>query len=665
MNRNRYSTRILLLTVVSIVSQLVYSQGLEVGNFTSSQPYGITMLVNRGAAFVAAPQVDLGQSWCSEKDEALLPYPVLAPDGSYFNVSASWMGKRYYFTWGKLSETSVGAYLTADEEMDLPLRWIMPFSGCRTLYWKEGNDLVGNCVATHTSRITPIRVKAQPAFDTLDAHYGSTATTVCHLKPGQNTLLILTIDNAPAPAFEEIIPALTKAGDYYNKHKVQSEGDWGNFAGAIAKTMNASRMFSSLDRRIAQTIGRGWWIAHQHPIDEDDDLSPYFGWDSFFNALLSSLEDPEASKETVRAVLSNQFPNGNVSNYSHWRAGDMYSVPFRANPPVGSICMWRYYLHNPDKSFLREIYPNLVRWHNFFAVNRRHKGSYLLSWGSESGNINDARLETGYDDTQSFGDAEMDGTLLNIYNVDLCSLWAADAENLARIAKVLGYEGDANLFQLQRDSMVAEMNDKLWNERIGMYCNRFLADNPDGSARFVERLTPMNFYPLICGAPDAKRAKRVLSMAHNPKKFWGPYPMPTLPCDDPDFNRQSYWNGSLWAPASYLVWIGLERYDDKAHLAEYVRRNVNLFMKWWNTPEEMCCENYRSNTGDRGDHPHYTWGALLPLMAVEALVQVDTDGTVKPRDLGLKENIEMRGVLFGGKRYDVSCIKGKVSLTER
>ena len=47
-------------------------------------------------------------------------------------------------------------------------------------------------------------------------------------------------------------------------------------------------------RRIANAIGRGWWMR------KDPDLIPYFVWDYFFDGLLTSLEDPADGKGPIR-----------------------------------------------------------------------------------------------------------------------------------------------------------------------------------------------------------------------------------------------------------------------------------------------------------------------------------------------------------------------------
>ena len=638
---------------------------LEVGTFCATSPYGITMLVDRGAAFLIAPEFDGTNSrFGGSNDMATLPYGTQAPDGTYFSVTGKHAGAKVVFTWGKLNDRTVGAVITTDKAVTMPIHLPQLWSGCKTVYWKEKEGVAGTGIAGNIGEMVGIHVHAEPAPTELVARYGWEATMTFALDPSKPTVIVATIEDVAAPAFDTVAPALEAAGEAYEAHRIAAEGDWGNYAAPIADAMNGSRLFSSVDRRIAHVVGRGWWIFNQGSVNGNPDLGPYFGWDSFFNGNLASLEDPAAARDTVRAVLSLETPEGMIGNFSHWPANYEYVSVERTDPPVGALCVWKMQQRWPDKAFLKEIYPRLVKWHDWFHIKRAKPGDFLLSWGSGKGDIGDARLETGWDDTQSFGGGRMVGNLLNEYNVDLNSLWAMDAENLAHIADAIGRHEDAEHFRGEHTRMIKEMNDRLWNEKLGLYCNRMWEDNSDGSPQFVTRITPMNFYPLICGAPDKERAKRVLGYLHDPKKFWGDYLVPTLPYDDPDFHQQDYWHGHTWAPVNYLLWQGLVRYDDAEHLAEFARRSVSLYMNGWNTENRYCSENYRSDTGKPDDDPHYTWGALLPLIGIEALFDITPDLKPVPRKLGLKENLVLRRIPVGGKLYRIESRGGEVSIAE-
>lgn len=639
---------------------------IEVGPFCSSEPYGATLLINRSAAFVVSPHIDLQDSRMRKKDEALLPYPTCAPDGSYATASATIDNKPFVIEYGKLDEKTLGIKLSSSEKVDITLKWRQPFSACKTMFWSMGGTLQACGVAANTGHSYMLDIKSYPKMDVpkeLGEGYKPETMTVCHVYPDQPTILVLTVGKATSNySPNEVVAMLKKASEHYAETQASSEGKWGNFIGAIVKTMNGSRHFSSLDHRIAHCIGRGWWMMRN--AGGNDDLMPYFAWDSFFNGNLASVSDKESAHQTIRAILSMQMENGQVPNYSHWFCTGEYLTPNKTNPPVAAMCIWKMHQRWPDMDFLKEVYPKIVKWHEWFREGRSHKDSYLLSWGDGSGKFFEAVLETGWDDTPSFDGGEMDGTVMNVYCVDLCSMWAADAEYLAKMARALGKEDDVRHFTEQHDKMVSEMNQKLWNDKMGLYCNRFVKDNADGSPRFLTRITPLNFYPLICGAPDAKQAKRILAYMHNPKTFWGENIMPTLPYDDPLFHEQGYWHGQIWGPASYLVWQGILRYDDEKHISQYVDRNLELFMRNWNTPMQPCAENYNSINGTVGDDPHYTWGALLPLMGLEALVSVDDNFKPVARKTAFKGSIKLHHIPFGGEKFSVNVDNGKVNITK-
>ena len=172
----------------------------------------------------------------------------------------------------------------------------------------------------------------------------------------------------------------------------------------------------------------------------------------------------------------------------------------------------------PDRAFLEEVYPKIVTWHEWWPKARDGRHDGLLEWGGDS--FGNARLETGWDDTHQFNGAKMVGKTMNAYAVDLNSRWAMDAEYLALIADEIGKKDDAAKFRDQLIKMNQRINATLWNENLGIYCSRLWGD--DGKpGDFLTHLTPMNFYPLICGAPDAARAERMLKTLSDPALFWG------------------------------------------------------------------------------------------------------------------------------------------------
>ncbi len=589
-------------------------------------------------------------------DEAWLPYADCSADGSFVQATTTYEGRPYTIRFGKIGEGSAAMELTAESAMTIPLRLRQPFDACRTQVKSNGDEVKVYAVAGNTGRVTLVTLSCTAGWQH-SADYEPEADLLVSVEAGKPALIIATVSGHEAPSADHVLRTLDQSQQRYYATCPRSEGDWGDFAGAMGKTMRSSRLFSSHDRTVSPVIGRGWWMGHHNQGFSNDDLMPLFCWDAFFNAAISAVDDTTTARSSVRAILRYQLPSGMVPNYARWPCDGFYVTAQKTNPPVGAMCVWKLHERQPDLSFLAEVYPALLRWHDWFREGRCRPGEWLLSWGNDGGSLYHAILECGWDDTPAFEGAEVEDGLLNAYCVDLTSLWAADAEYLALMADALGFAEDAERLRNEHQAIISEMNEKLWNEELGAYCNRFVKDAEDGSPRFITRLTPMNFYPLICGAPDAKRAKRVLKMVHDPEKFWGEWPMPTLPYDDPQWPEQGYWPGHIWGPCSYLVWQGLRRYDDDEHQAYYVQRAVEMVMRGWNSPMQAMAENYKSTDGSVGNDPHYTWGALLPLMAVEYLAPAEGKPEAQRR-ISCKDSVSMMRIPINGTLYNIQAADG-------
>jgi hypothetical protein len=89
-------------------------------------------------------------------------------------------------------------------------------------------------------------------------------------------------------------------------------------------------------------------------------------------------------------------------------------------------------------------------------------------------------------------------------------------------------------------------------------------------------LSPENFYPLAAGLVDPERAKRMIAILLDTKKFWGEYPLPSISRDDPAFAPGGPGRGAVWAPMNYLVYLGLKRYGYHTEAAELARKSFAI-----------------------------------------------------------------------------------------
>ena len=607
----------------------------HIGNFYYQAPNGIAFIKDDAAGFVINP----GGSYNAG---------TVAPDDSFHRViftpeTTIPTMLRVEFQWSRMGDVIVGRLVSAEPgEMSFDLSGNWPgFSSQFSAH--EGG--VKGVAALPAGKSITWQLKAHPEVKLAD----DTQFTVTLGGPTRPTYLVAGFGDLPP--FEGIDGLLAKTQRAYESRRPKARGPSGDILAAIADNLNNSRMYASDNKMVAISVSRTFGTHSANAC-------PYFCWDSFFSGLLASLDDPEMGRQTVRAILSYQSAEGMVPNYAHWNDGGISKD--RSQPPVGSMCVWKMNQYWPNIDFLREVYPKLAAWHAWWLKARNARKDGLLQWGSSTGVLQNAQYETGWDDTPQFEGVDgikMVGPTMNAYAVDLCSLWAMDAHYLALIADAIGKPDDARRYRQEESDMNGRINAKLWNEKLGIYCSRFW-DKEDGTpGAFLTRLTPANFYPLICGAPDADRAQRVLAIMKDPNQFWGEWILPTVSRQDPLFLEQTYWHGTIWGPVNYLVFQGVKRYASQESKAAFAQKSVHLFMDNW-LADGYCGENFLSIDGSVGGNHNYTWGALMCLIGIESVVNIGDNG-VPEVGPGYNEPVELTNLPIGGKYRRVSPRFGK------
>jgi hypothetical protein len=395
-----------------------------------------------------------------------------------------------------------------------------------------------------------------------------------------------------------------------------------------------------------------------------------FEWDNFFNALLTSLEDRTQTYAGIKADLLGQTASGLVPNCVSASA----TTPDRSQPPVGAYCVWKIHQKYLDREMLEWAYQRLKKWHEWWRKDRGDGQPWrdgnrdgLLEWGSDRGSgeslahrgISKApKWESGMDDSPMYDDAEYDEHTytMKINDIGLNSLYALDAECLSKIAASLGKEEDSRKFDMEYDEMKQRISTKLWNEDDGIFENRLW------NGKFSHRLSPTSFYPLFAGIATQRQAERMLKgYLLNPKEFWGAYVIPSISRSDPAFSDQFYWRGSIWGLTNYMVYQGLKRYKFDSTSFEFAQKSFDLFMEDWRLNQHNN-ELYLASGGRGKGDPHYTFGALLLLMATEEYIDQNPwdglrFGVLSPPSVG-----EFRGAIWNGHAYDVTVGSQRTAL---
>ncbi|MFN8009286.1 MAG: hypothetical protein U0V70_20120 [Terriglobia bacterium] len=142
----------------------------------------------------------------------------------------------------------------------------------------------------------------------------------------------------------------------------------------------------------------------------------------------------------------------------------------------------------------------------------------------------------------------------------------------------------------------------------------------------------------------------------------GKYVIPSISFDDPAFPDQYYWRGSIWGLTNYMVYHGLKRYQFDDVSFQFAQKSYDLFMEDWRAHQHNN-EQYLATGGAGKGDPHYTFGALLPLLAIEEFIDMNPwdglrFGILNPTTAG-----EFQGALWGKQRYNVVVGPQKTALT--
>ena len=560
------------------------------------------------------------------------------------------------------SRTSAGAVvgkisLEGDSQIDLLMLTYFPWD-YQGSYSVSGGVVTGNSSGRRFALVTspaPVRCLAgQNAEDVKlkrfsltapgSASDGGAAGLMSKLRQGMPVYFAASIDGTPKcePAIVE--KQLRDNERRYLKQSTEVEGPFSGAGESLTNNIHWMRLLIPHTDITYLPAGRTW-VGSAWRV---------FEWDGFFNTLLASVENRELAKSTLHALFKSQLDDGNIPNFGGGRADN--SSTDRSQPQVGAYCFWKLYNKlGKDRELLKTYYPALVKWHKWWLADagtgkprRDGNNDGLLEWGSDRGNLQAAKYESGMDDSPLFDDAKfIDATwTMNMNSVDCSSLYALDALCLAKMARELGRKDDEEQFRSEYAKLKKLINERLWSEQDGMYLNRYW----DGT--FCKRIGCANLYPLVAGVATSDRARRMMESFNDPRKFAGEWMIPTISRDDPAFADQQYWRGTVWPPTNYLAYEGIKAYGFDSEAAILAESGARMFLRDWRE-HGTCRENFRSDSGLGGGQKYQSWGPLYCLALLQEFADVDiVDGGLRFGSF-IKTRNTARNVHIGGDTYQV------------
>jgi len=317
-------------------------------------------------------------------------------------------------------------------------------------------------------------------------------------------------------------------------------------------SLNVPSLFSSDERRSflkaasimkSQVCTPSGFIKHRWTTPDRWPHRRMWLWDSAYHAIGWRHLDIEIARECIESVFDSQFEDGRIS----CTCGPDIRTE-ETQPPVLGTAVMAIDSVVPDVQWLKEMYMGLCRYVTWDIHNRSSVGG-LLGWHTEKNSASCRCGESGMDNSPRF-----DGHVpLNA--VDFNSYAALECENLCRIARKLGKNEDAVLWNKRYKHFSRSINQRLWNEEIGIYM--------DCCAETGEQtgvLSGAGFLPLICGASARYQAERLARHLKIPGYFATALPLATVSPRQPEFYSKDMWRGPAWVNLNWLIHKGFLRY---------------------------------------------------------------------------------------------------------
>ncbi|MBQ2988729.1 MAG: hypothetical protein IJD59_06480 [Clostridia bacterium] len=373
---------------------------------------------------------------------------------------------------------------------------------------------------------------------------------------------------------------------------------------AMTSCLGWNTVYDPIKQRVCTPVTRNW--NRGKPIN-------LFCWDTFFGALMLSLENGKFCKLNLKAIFDEMTADGMIPNASGSR---------HSQPPVGSMVAEEIYKKNGDTELLHEIYPYLLRWNTWYYENRMTEEGYLCwgtgSYGTGKENLFGAKCESGMDNSPIFDDAVYDerSGLCMIADVGLSGLFIKDCRALIALSEILGYTENIGNLELRMERAQKAL-DTLWNEADGIFENLDLT-----TGKPVNRLSPFHFFSLFSPAiTEAQKKAIVEKHLLNEAEFWGEYVLPSVSKNDYAFHEQHYWRGRIWGPLNAIVYYALKDACFCREAKLLAEKSEKMMLRVWEK-EHRIYENYGAvdGLGDsaRQSDAFYHWGGLLGYIAIDA-----------------------------------------------
>ena len=375
-----------------------------------------------------------------------------------------------------------------------------------------------------------------------------------------------------------------------------------------------------------------------------------WAWDSWKQAVGTSQFNGDLAKDNIRALFDYQIKSDDkirpqdagaiidaiFYNQDEARGGVGGNWNERnSKPPLAAWAVWNVYKETGDKDFLKEMYPKLVDYHNWWYTNRDHDKNGICEYGGMVHDLNNsdeeiilaAAWESGMDNATRFDvegqgaddigvkvfenkdkDGKVIGYSINQESVDLNAYLYAEKGFLKSMADELGNKSDSKKYVTEAKALKDYVNNNMYDKETGFYYDLQINEDGTETKLLVNRgKGTEGWIPLWANMSEKEQAEGVKNNMMDPNVFNTFVPLPTAAKDNPKFDPNKYWRGPVWLDQALFGVEALQNYnyyDDAVQLCEKLFNNAEGVVS--NGPIR---ENYNPETGVGLHTKDFSWSA--------------------------------------------------------
>ena len=408
----------------------------------------------------------------------------------------------------------------------------------------------------------------------------------------------------------------------------QNAEDWNKQIHTVVGILNKEYQ-QAAEQRIAikclQTLSTNWrspagFLKHEglFPSYNYEWFNGFWSWDSWKHAVALAFYDIGLAQNQIRAMFDFQDEMGMIADCVY-RDTMIENFNWRdTKPPLSAWAIWKVFQRSGDTGFLKELFPKVEKYHQWWYQFRDHDQNGLCEYGSTDGTLIAAKWESGMDNAVRFDDTKIvrnnkHGSSMNRESVDLNAYLFAEKQYLAKMATQLGATVKSKQYSDEALHLQQQIQALFYDEDTGWFYDIDL-----DTKRQLKILGAEGWIPLWTKAAKPEQAAKVRATMIDTTKFATYIPFPTLAADHPKFKPDhGYWRGPIWLDQAYFAIKGLENYgyhEDALHFTRHLLERLEGLNQ-----DAPIRENYHPLTGVGMESSHFSWSAahLLMLMAEE------------------------------------------------